>query len=83
MTAKNTGFQTLVFSSIFSMQRLYTKIFNKVIKFYHDDLPNPSVVDTELSRWKIKWLHQTCLPYSLQETIQQCDAELSPIYTLY
>ncbi len=57
---------------------------NEVINFYHDDLPNPSVVDTELSRWKIKWLHQTCLPYSLRETIQQCgDAEFFPnIFTL-
>jgi len=56
---------------------------DEVIELYQDDLPNPSVIATEVSRWQLKWLHQTCLPYTLRETIQQCDADFFPnIHTL-
>ena len=56
---------------------------DEVLEFYRDDLPNPLVIGTEISRWKLKWLHQGCLPSNLRETMQQCDADFFPnIFTL-
>ena len=40
---------------------------NEVIKFCHDYLPNQSTADTGLSRWKNKWLHQTCCPFFVRD----------------
>ena len=28
----------------------------EAVEFYSDDLPNPGILDEELSRWKCKWL---------------------------
>ena len=59
--------------------------FDDLISFYNDDLPNPSVVATEILRWKAKWERQgeEDRPESLVTAIQQCDKDFFPnIYAL-
>ena len=59
--------------------------FDDLICFYNDDLPNPSVVATEILRWKAKWERQGAedRPESLATAIQQCDKDFFPnIYAL-
>lgn len=54
--------------------------FNEIIEFYHDDLPNPTVILTEIARWKMKWLHQTSAdrPSTLKSTLCMCDKDFFP-----
>jgi hypothetical protein len=54
--------------------------FDEVIELYHDDLPNPAVVVTEISRWKMKWLQQTSedRPSTLKCTLCMCDKDFFP-----
>ena len=58
--ATNTSIQTRVLRPSFLCTDSTVNL-DEVLEFYHDDLPNPSVVGTEISRWKFKWLHQGCL----------------------
>lgn len=56
--------------------------FSDVIKFYTDDLPNPAVVDTEIFRWKMKWLalcrNSDSCPSTLLDTLLKCDKDFFP-----
>jgi len=47
---------------------------NEVISFYSDDLPNSSILDEELCRWKSKWLHAPIddRPETLSDSLNQC-----------
>ena len=59
--------------------------YDDLITMYNDDLPNPSVVATEIMRWKAKWEGQAAndRPESLRATLQKCDSSSYPnIHTL-
>ena len=49
-----------------------------VIELYRDDLPAPSLVSTEFTRWKLKCATMCNRPSSLQESLQKCDEDAFP-----
>ena len=55
------------------------------VGFYSDDLPNATIVDEELSRWKSRWLAvpEKDRPQSLSAALKQCQLDTFPnIFTL-
>ena len=54
--------------------------FDDLISLYDDDLPNSSVVTTEIIRWKAKWEGQAAedRPSTLQAAIKECDSDFFP-----
>ena len=50
---------------------------DETVEFYRDDLPNPAVISTELSRWKTKWMKHCAddLPSNLKYAIRSCDED--------
>lgn len=59
--------------------------FDDVVSFYKDDLPHPSIVNTEIMRWKAKWERQSAgdRPGSLCKSLEQCDEDFFPnVHTL-
>ena len=59
--------------------------FDDLVTFYDEDLPNLSLVATEILRWKAKWEGQDAedRPETLRTAIKQCDQDFFPnMYTL-
>ena len=57
----------------------------EAVEFYSDDLPNPGILDEELSRWKCKWLSvpQKDRPKTVSKSLKQCcPITLPNIFTL-
>ena len=57
----------------------------EAVEFYSDDLPNPGILDEELSRWKCKWLSvpQKDRPNTVSKSLKQCCSITLPnIFTL-
>lgn len=54
--------------------------FDELIDIYHDDLPNPAVANTEMSRWKMKWLQESLedRPSTFHSTLLKRDEDFSP-----
>ena len=55
------------------------------VEFYSDDLPNPGIVDEELSCWKSRWLTIPAKdrPQTISASLKQCSPETLPnIFTL-
>ena len=52
----------------------------EAIDLYSDDLPNPNILDEEISRWRSKWLPipQQDHPETLSEALKQCCSETLP-----
>ena len=58
---------------------------DEAVEFYYNDLPSPAVVDTELSRWRTKWLEQSIedCPSTLVSALQMSDKDFSLMLMLY
>ena len=56
------------------------KDVHEAVGFYHDDLPNSSIVDEEYKRWKEKWVSIKLeeRPQSLTEAMKQCCPQSLP-----
>ena len=54
--------------------------FDDLVTFNDEDLPNPSLVATEILRWKAKWEGQDAedQPATLRTAIKQCDQDFFP-----
>ncbi|SMN02068.1 hypothetical protein SPONN_425 [uncultured Candidatus Thioglobus sp.] len=54
--------------------------FDDLVAFYEDDLPNSSLIETELWRWKAKWERQNAAdrPSSLEIALNNCDQDYFP-----
>ena len=58
---------------------------DETITFYEEDLPNISVISTEIWRWQNRWtkMHIDDCPFPLQSALKECDKEYFPnIYAL-
>ena len=65
-----------------TLRKLYIDAY---CTFYDEDLPNPSLVATEILRWEAKWEGQDAedRPSTLRTAIKQCDQDFfSNMYTL-
>ena len=53
---------------------------DETITFYEEDLPNMSVINTEIWRWQNKWTktHIDECPSNLESALKECDEEYYP-----
>lgn len=56
------------------------RALSDTINFYEADLPNPSVVSTEVWRWRAKWQSEDAdtRPSTLESALIQCDRDYFP-----
>ncbi len=60
-------------------------MIEQVVSFYHEDLPNPTIVDEKFCRWKSKWIliPKSERPDTIAKSLKKCPQQsLTNIWTI-